>query len=115
MPLAAILAVAGVALLVAVSAAWVGLRKSRDEVTSELVEHGLHGMSLQEADIFRVIKERKEFTIVYLMHETGASKTIARRTIQKLIKKGLVQPTEKTIEPVAGRGKPSTVYKYVGD
>jgi predicted transcriptional regulator len=49
------------------------------------------------------------------MRQTGASNTVTWRTVQKLIKKGLVQPTKKTITPVAGRGKPSTVYKYVGD
>jgi uncharacterized membrane protein len=115
MPLAAILAVAGVALLVAVSAAWVGLRRSRDEATSELVEHGLSSMSLQEADIFRVIRERKEFTVVDIMRETGASQNIAWRAVQKLIEKGLVQSTEGVKLSAAGRGKPSKVYKYVGD
>ncbi len=111
----AVLAVVGVALMVAISAAWVGLRRARGDATSELIKHGLSSMSIQDADIFREIRGHKEFTIPELMRETGASKTVAWYTVQKLIKKGLVQPTGEVKQPAAGRGKPSTVYKYVGD
>lgn len=72
-------------------------------------------MRLQEVDIFREIREKKEFNIPELMQKTGASKTVVWRTVQKLIKKGLVKPTGEVKLPAAGRGKPSAVYKYVGD
>jgi uncharacterized membrane protein len=113
--IAVILAVLCVSAAAAASSAWIYLQRTREEATSKLIEHGLSSMSLQEADIFRKIREQKKFSIPELMRQTGASKTVTWRTVQKLIKKGLVQPTEKTIAPVAGRGKPSTVYKYVGD
>jgi uncharacterized membrane protein len=113
--IAVILAVLGVSAAAAASSAWIYLQRTRGEATSKLIEHGLHNMSLQEADIFRVIKKQKKFTIPDLMRQTGASKTVTWRTVQKLIKKGLVQPTEDVKAPAAGRGKPSTVYKYVGD
>jgi uncharacterized membrane protein len=113
--IAVILAVLGVSAAAAASSAWIYLRRTRGEATSKLIEHGLSSMSLQEADIFREIREQKEFTIPNLISQTGASNTITWRTVQKLIKKGLVEPTDKVIMPDAGRGKPSTVYKYVGD
>jgi PKD repeat protein len=113
--IAVILAVLGVSAAAAASSAWIYLRRTRGEATSKLIEHGLSSMSLQEADIFREIREQKKFSIPELMSQTGASKTIVWRTVQKLIKKGLVQPTEGVKAPAAGRGKPSTVYKYVGD
>jgi predicted secreted protein len=113
--IAVILAVLGVSAAAAASSAWIYLQRTRGEATSKLIEHGLSSMSLQEADIFREIRERKEFSISELMSQTGASKTVAWRTVQKLIKKGLVQPTEGVKVSAAGRGKPSTVYKYVGD
>lgn len=114
-PLAVMLTIVGVALMVAISAAVINLRQARGEATSELIERGLSSMRIQEVDIFREIRDHKEFTIPELIHETGASTTVAWRTVQKLIKKGLVQPTGEVKPPAAGRGKPSTVYKYVGD
>jgi parallel beta-helix repeat protein len=113
--IAVILAVLCVSAAAAASSAWIYLRRTRGEATSELIEHGLSNMKIQEVDMFRKIRSRKEFTIPELMQKTGASMTVVWRTVQKLIKKGLVQPTKKTIAPAAGRGKPSTVYKYVGD
>jgi len=114
-PLAAILAVLGVSAAAAASSAWIYLRRTRGEATSELIEHGLSNMKIQEVDIFRVIKERKEFTVIDLMRETGSSQNVAWRAVQKLIKKGLVQSTKDVKLSAAGRGKPSKVYKYVGD
>lgn len=64
---------------------------------------------------FREIRNRKEFTIPELMHKTGVSTLVTWRTVQKLIKKGLVRPTGKVKPAEAGRGKPSVVYKYVGE
>jgi parallel beta-helix repeat protein len=115
MQLAAILAVVGVALVAAVSAVWVGLRRSRGKATSELIEHGLSNMRIQEIDIFREIRAQKEFTIPDIINKTGASTIVAWRTVQKLIAKGLVKPTGETRPTAAGRGKPSIVYRYVGD
>ena len=109
------LAVLGVAVAAAASAAWIYLRQSRGEATSVLIEHGLSSMRIQEVDIFREIRGHKEFTIPELMRETGASKTVAWRTVQKLMEKGLVRPTGEAKPPAAGRGKPSTVYRYVGE
>jgi hypothetical protein len=112
---AAVLAVVGVSLVVVISAALIGIRQARGAAASKLIERGLSNMRLQEVDIFREIRDQKEFTISEIMHETGVSKTVAWYTVQKLIKKGLVKPTGKVKLPAAGRGKPSTVYKYVGD
>jgi uncharacterized membrane protein len=114
-PVAALLAVVGVVMALVLAAAFVGHRYSVGDATSELIEHGLSNMKIQEVDMFRKIRSRKEFTIPELMRQTGASMTVTWRTVQKLIKKGLVEPTKKTIAPAAGRGKPSTVYKYVSD
>jgi uncharacterized membrane protein len=113
--IAVILAVLGVSAAAAASSAWIYLQRTRGEATSELIEHGLSNMKIQEVDMFRKIRSRKEFTIPELMQKTGASMTVVWRTVQKLIKKGLVQPTEGVKVPAAGRGKPSTVYKYVSD
>ncbi len=116
-PLAAVLAVVGVALVLIIAAAWISHRHAFGEATVELFEYGLSNMRLQEVDIFREIREKKEFTIPELVRETGVSEITAWRTVQKLIEKGLVQSTERVIPAGAGlggRGKPSTVYKYVG-
>jgi len=114
-PLTAVLAVAGAILVAIVSAAVLHLRQVRGDATTELIDRGLSTMRIQEVDIFREIREHNEFTISDLMRETGASSTLARRTILKLIKKGLVAPTGEVKLPEAGRGKPSKVYKYVGE
>ena len=114
-PIGAVLAVAGAVLVAIVSAAVLHLRQARGDATSELIKHGLSSMSIQDADIFREIREHKEFTIPELMQKTGATKTVASYTIQKLIKKGLVKPTGEVKLPEAGRGKPSRVYRYVSD
>jgi hypothetical protein len=113
--IAVILTVLGVSAAAAASSAWIYLRRTRGEATSELIEHGLSSMKIQEVDIFREIRSRKEFIIPELMQKTGASMIVVWRTVQKLIKKGLVEPTDKVIMSDTGRGKPSTVYKYVGD
>ena len=51
------------------------------------------------------------------MKETRASKITVWRTVQKLVKQGLVQQTDQTklaANGMGGRGKPSHIYKYVG-
>jgi len=113
--IAVVLAVLCVSAAAAASSAWIYLQRTRGEAASELIEHGLSSMKLQEVDIFREIRSRKEFIIPELMQKTGASMTVVWRTVQKLINKGLVQPTKKTVASTTGRGKPSTVYKYVSD
>ncbi|MFQ6130113.1 MAG: hypothetical protein ACE5OT_04840, partial [Candidatus Hadarchaeaceae archaeon] len=64
------------------------------------------------------IMERKEFTIPELMKLTKTSKITVWRTVQKLVERGLVRLTERTrlaANGLGGRGKPSRIYKYVGD
>lgn len=116
-PLLAVVAAVLVVLGILVAAVWFYTREARGDAASILAERGLSDMRLVEVDVFNVIRSRKEFTISDLMRETRVSKTLARRTIQKLVRKGLVRPTNH-FKPAAGglggRGKPSKVYKYVG-
>ncbi len=103
--------------LVAV-AIWFGYRQSWGEATSTLLEHGLCDMTVRDVEIVGYIMERGEFTIPELMKLTDASKITVWRTVQKLEEKGLVQQTESTKQAangLGGRGKPSRVYKYVGE
>jgi uncharacterized membrane protein len=106
--IAAVAAVAGAA-----AAGWVFLHRARGEAASELIDHGLSKMSLEETEVFIRIKGKNKFTLPELMRETGISKTAAWYTVHKLIKQGLVKPTEEFELPAAGRGKPSRVYEYV--
>jgi predicted transcriptional regulator len=94
---------------------WYHIRKARVDVAAMLIERGLLDIRLAEVEIVGKIRELKEFTIPELIQRTGASKILAWRTVRKLMERGLVQPTEQIRAPLAGRGKPSTVYKYVGD
>ena len=102
--------------VVTVAVVWHHLQKSRLETTSMLIEHGMKDMRIAEAEITREIRDMTEFTIPDLMQRTGASKTAVWRTVQKLMEKNLVQPTEQKMPPISGggRGKPSAVYRYVG-
>lgn len=102
--------------VVTVAVVWHRLQKSRLETTSLLIEHGMKDMRIAEAEITREIRDMTEFTIPDLMQKTGASKTAVWRTVQRLMEKGLVQPTEQKMPPISGggRGKPSAVYRYVG-
>jgi hypothetical protein len=96
---------------------WVGYRRLLGDATSTLVDYGLRDMTVRDVEIVGEMIEMKEFTIPELMKRTSASKLKVWRTLQKLIQKGIVKPTEKT-RPAAnglgGRGKPSRIYKYVG-
>lgn len=83
-----------------------------------LIEHDPPDMKISEVEVVREIMDMGEFTILDLIQRTGASNVGVWRTVQKLIEKGLVQPTEQVKPPAGGlgsRGKPSTVYRYVGE
>jgi len=98
-------------------AVWIGYQRAWGEATSTLLEHGLHDMTVRDVEIVGYIMELGEFTIPELVRRTHASKITVWRTVQKMVEKGLVQPTEKTAltaNGLGGRGKPSHVYKYVG-
>jgi uncharacterized membrane protein len=101
-----------------IAAVWIGLQRARGDAVSVLVNHGLNNMRIVEIEIVRVMRGAREFTIPELMRRTGASKTLAWCTVQKLMKKGLVRPTDLTRPAsggLGGRGKPSRVYRYVGE
>lgn len=108
----------GVAAGLVAVAIWFGYRQSWGEATSTLLEHGLQDMTVRDVEIVGYIMERGEFTIPELMKLTDASKITVWRTVQKLEGKGLVQQTEVTklaANGLGGRGKPSRIYKYVGE
>lgn len=112
-----IAATIGIAMSVVTLAVWVGYRQTWGGATSTLLEHGLHDMTVRDVEIVGYIMELKEFTIPELMKMTKASKITVWRTVQKLAEKRLVQQTEKTklaANGLGGRGKPSSVYRYVG-
>ncbi len=112
-----IAATIGIAMSVVTLAVWAGYRQIWGGATSTLLEHGLHDMTVRDVEIVGYIMELKEFTIPELMKMTKASKITVWRTVQKLAEKGLVQQTEKTklaANGLGGRGKPSSVYRYVG-
>ncbi|MGQ9787752.1 MAG: MarR family transcriptional regulator [Candidatus Hadarchaeaceae archaeon] len=112
-PLATILGASAGLLAVAI---WFGYRQTWGEATSTLLEHGLHDMTVRDVRIVGHIMERDEFTIPELMKLSKASKITVWRTVQRLVQKGLVVPTDKTrlsSNGLGGRGKPSRIYRYV--
>ncbi|MGC8816955.1 MAG: MarR family transcriptional regulator [Candidatus Hadarchaeum sp.] len=114
LPLAATLGVGAGLLAVAI---WVGYRQAWGEAASTLIEHGLHDMTVRDVEIVGYIMERGEFTIPELMKLSSASKITVWRTVQRLVKKGLVVQTDRTrlsSNGLGGRGKPSRIYRYVG-
>jgi len=107
----------GITLGLMVFAVWIGYRRMWGDATSTLLERGLHDMTVKDVEIVGHIMELREFTIPQLMKLTNASKITVWRTVQKLVERGLVKPTEQTrlaANGLGGRGKPSHVYKYVG-
>lgn len=107
----------GITVGLMVFAVWIGYRRMWGDATSTLLERGLHEMTVKDVEIVGHIMELKEFTIPQLMKRTNTSKITVWRTVQKLVKQELVQPTEQTrlaANGLGGRGKPSRVYKYVG-
>lgn len=118
-PVAVLPIAAGIGITVGlmVFAVWIGYRRMWGDAASTLLELGLYDMTVRDVEIVGQIMELKEFTIPELMKLTKTSKIKVWRTIQKLAKQGLVQPTEQTklaANGLGGRGKPSRVYKYVG-
>ena len=108
----------GVAVGLVAVAIWFGYRQSWGEATSTLLEHGLYDMTVRDVEIVGYIMERGQFTIPELMKLTDASKITVWRTVQKLEEKGLVEQTDDTklaANGLGGRGKPSRIYKYVGE
>ncbi|MEW6592687.1 MAG: hypothetical protein AB1305_03255 [Candidatus Hadarchaeota archaeon] len=104
--------------IIAFAAVWIGYRQSWGEATSTLLEQGLHDMTVRDIEIVGYIMQKREFTIPELMKLTNASKLTIWRTVQKLVEQGLVKLTDET-KPAAnglgGRGKPSQIYKYIGE
>jgi len=112
-----IAATIGVTVGLMVFAVWIGYRRMWGDAASTLLERGLHDMTVKDVEIVGQIMELKEFTIPQLMKLTNTSKITVWRTVQKLVKQELVQPTEQTrlaANGLGGRGKPSRVYEYVG-
>ena len=106
----------GIAAGVIALAVWVGYRRAWGDLASTFVEQGLHDMTLRDIEIAGYARESGEFTIPQLMKLTKASKLTVWRSVQRLIERGLVQPTDQTrpsANGLGGRGKPSRVYKYV--
>jgi hypothetical protein len=107
----------GIGIGIIILAVWTGYRRIWGDATSILLERGLQDMTVRDVEIVGHIMELEEFTIPELMRRTHASKITVWRTVQKLVEKGLVRPTEKTAltaNGLGGRGKPSRIYKYVG-
>lgn len=108
----------GIVVAIAASAAWIGYRQSWGEATSALLELGLHDMTVRDVEVVGYIMQKGEFTIPELMKMTSASKITVWRTVQKLMEKGLVEQTGETklaANGLGGRGKPSHIYRYVGE
>ncbi|MFN4133040.1 MAG: MarR family transcriptional regulator [Candidatus Hadarchaeales archaeon] len=108
----------GVITGLAVFVVWIGYRQAWGEATLTLLKHGLHDMTVRDIEIIGYIMQKGEFTIPELMKMSKASKLTIWRTVQKLIERGLVKPTDRT-RPAAnglgGRGKPSQIYRYIGE
>lgn len=107
----------GVAVGFMVLAVWIGYRRMWGDAASTLLEQGLHDMTVRDVEIVGHIMELKEFTIPELMKLTKTSKITVWRTVQKMVRQELVQPSEKTklaANGLGGRGKPSRIYRYVG-
>jgi predicted DNA-binding transcriptional regulator AlpA len=98
-------------------AVWVASRNNLGDAAAVLLDRGLHDMTLRDLEIVGQISNMREFTIPELMARTGASKITVWRTVQRLMKQGLVEATERTqpgARGLGGRGKPSRVYRFTG-
>jgi len=108
----------GIAMGVVAIAVWAGYRRMWGGAASTLLEHGLRDMTVRDVEIVGHIMEQREFTIPELMKLTKTSKITVWRTVRKLVERGLVRLTERTklaANGLGGRGKPSRVYKYMGE
>lgn len=110
-------AIIGISMGFMVFSVWVGYKRMWGDATSTLLEQGLRDMTVRDVEIVGQIIDLGEFTIPELVRHTGTSKITVWRTVQKLMRQGLIKQIEQT-KPAAnglgGRGKPSRVYKYVG-
>ena len=107
----------GAAMGIVTFAIWLGSRQLWGDTTSMLLERGLHDMTVRDVEVIGYMMEMKEFTIPDLIRRSRISRFTAWRIVQKMVKQGLLQQTERvglTASGRGGRGKPSHVYKYVG-
>ncbi|KXB04292.1 hypothetical protein AKJ49_02260 [candidate division MSBL1 archaeon SCGC-AAA382A03] len=107
---------------IAASSILAGLMLSKQELrgnaTSKLLEEGLETLTVRDVEIFSEIMKLEEFTIPQIMKRTDTSKVTTWRTVKKLVEEGLVEKTNKKRAPsrgLGGRGKPSQVYRFLGD
>jgi len=108
----------GAAMSVVIFAVWVGSKQIWGDATSTLLEHGLHDITIGNVEIVGHMMEMREFTVPDLMRRGRVSRFTIWRLVQKMIRQGIVQETEKmglTASGRGGRGKPSRVYRYVGE
>lgn len=107
----------GAAMGVVIFAVWMGSRQIWGGATSTLLDHGLHDITIGNVEIVGRMMEMREFTVPDLMRRVRVSRVTVWRLVQKMIRQGLVQETEKlglTANGRGGRGKPSRVYRYTG-
>jgi len=107
----------GAAMGMTIFAVWVGSRRIWGDATSTLLDHGLHDITIGNVEIVGHMMEMREFTVPDLMRRARVSRFTVWRLVQKMIRQGLVQETEKmglTASGRGGRGKPSRVYRFAG-
>jgi hypothetical protein len=69
-----------------------------------------------EEQVFAYLRGRREFTIPELVWGTDATEAQVWRVVRKLIRRGIVRPTDRTRLTKVGPGKeePNRIYEYVG-
>ncbi len=60
------------------------------------------------------VKQKKEFSREIMESSTDLTLGQAEWWIKELIKKGVIKKTRRTIPNKIGKGKPQTIYKYIG-
>ncbi len=60
------------------------------------------------------VKQKKEFSRGVMESSTDLTQGQAEWWIKELIKKGVIKKTRRTIPNKIGKGKPQTIYKYIG-
>lgn len=107
----------GAAMGVVIFAVLMGSKRIWGDATSTLLHHGLQDVTIGNVEIVGHMMEMREFTVPDLMRRARMSRFTVWRLVQKMIRQGLVQETDKmglTASGRGGRGKPSRVYRYVG-
>lgn len=86
------------------------------KAASILLENDEEDARVRDVEILTNIIKLERFTIPQIMDRisTSQSQSTTYRTVEKLIELGLVGKTEEERAARHGRGKPSTVYKYLG-